>query len=48
MAGQLRRTCTKEWTEVVALLVRSDSDKKRSFCTRYAFQAIVHDMERKK
>ena len=42
MKGILRDAYTKDWSEVVVILARSDSDKKRSFCTRYAFQAIVH------
>lgn len=48
--GILGRDFTTDWSEVVVLLSRVDNDKKRSFCTRYAFQAIVHTvwMERNK
>ncbi|XP_048608444.1 uncharacterized protein LOC106412450 [Brassica napus] len=48
--GILGRDFTTDWSEVVVLLSRVDNDKKRSFCTRYAFQTIVHTvwMERNK
>ena len=48
MKGILRDAYTKDWSEVVVILARSDSDKKRSFCTRYAFQAIVHTIWRER
>jgi len=48
--GILGRDFTTDWSEVVVLLSWVDNDKKRSFYTRYAFQAIVHTvwMERNK
>ena len=48
MTGILRSDYTKVWSEVVALLVRNDNDKKRSFCTRYAFQTIVYTIWRER
>ncbi|XP_013632770.1 PREDICTED: uncharacterized protein LOC106338301 [Brassica oleracea var. oleracea] len=39
MSGVLRNSYTTVWSEIIALLMRSDWDKKRLFYIRYAFQA---------
>lgn len=42
MAGVLASSYTKVWSEIVPLLTRTDWDKRRLFCARYTFQAIIH------
>ncbi|XP_033143345.1 uncharacterized protein LOC103862289 [Brassica rapa] len=57
MRGVLRNSYTTVWSEVIDLLIwsevidllmRTDWDKKRLFCIRYAFQAAIHMLWRER
>ena len=42
MKGILGSSYTNVWQKVVVLLSRADRERRRVFCTRYAFQASIH------
>lgn len=46
--GVMGTNYTMVWNEIVSLLGRNDRDKKRLFCFRYAFQAVIHTIWRER
>ena len=48
MRGVLRDSYTTVWSEVIDLLMKTDWDKRRLFCLRYAFQAAIHMLWRER
>lgn len=48
MKGVLGSFYSTVWSEIMPLLVRTDWDKKRLFCVRYAFQAAIHMLWRER
>lgn len=40
--GILRSEFTNIWSDVMLLIMEGQSDQKRLFCIRYAFQACIH------
>lgn len=48
MRGVLGSSYTTDWQEVVGLLSRTDRERRRVFCTRYAFQASIHTIWRER
>ena len=46
--GILRSAHTHDWNTVVLLITDQTMEKKKLFCIRYAFQAVVHALWRER
>ncbi|XP_056858428.1 uncharacterized protein LOC130507801 [Raphanus sativus] len=46
--GLLRHEYTNVWSEIVRLLVDAPMDKKKAFCLRYSFQAVLYALWRER